>query len=140
MSRSVPGVRRSEPRHVPFVPRSGRRCEEGTWGAAYIEGLGCYLDPANWPVQNDALKAPARYYAAGSVCVYHVHSDTLFDFRPETRKKGGHRWKFSASELEDLLDVIIEGTDAELEELHELQLHSADPDELHDLARAVEKS
>jgi hypothetical protein len=119
---------------------SGRHCEEGTWGAAYIEGLGCYLDPANWPVQNDALKAPARYYAAGSVCVYHVHSDTLFDFRPETRKKGGHRWKFSASELEDLLDVIIEGTDAELEELHELQLHSADPDELHDLARAVEKS
>jgi len=119
---------------------SGRHCEEGTLGAAYVEGLGCYLDPANWPVEEERLSRPSRYYAAGSVCVYHVHSDTLFDFRPETRKKGGHRWKFSASELEDLLDVLIEGTDAELAKLHKLQLRSAGPDELHDLALEVEKS
>src|SRR5919202_446827 len=87
---------------------SGRHCEAGTPGAAYLTGLERYLDPAG-----SAVGEPAQYFAAGSVRVYHIHSDTLFDFRPEERSGR----KFSASELEDLLEVIIGGTEEELAQL-----------------------
>jgi hypothetical protein len=68
--------------------------------------------------------------------VYHIHSDALFDFRPE--EHSGR--KFSASELEDLLDVIIGGTDDELAQLHLLFSGSRSPGDLHDLAERVEDS
>jgi hypothetical protein len=109
----------------------GRHCEVGTPGAAYITGLEHYLDPAG-----SFVGEPARYFAAGSVRVYHIHSDTLFDFRPEERSGR----KFSASELEDLLDVIIGGTEDELAQLHELLSGSWTPSDLHELADRVEDS
>ena len=107
----------------------GRHCEQGTWGAAYIDGLAHYLDPNGSPQHEEA-----RYFAAGSVRIYHVHSDTLFDFKP--REQTTRRRKFSASELEDLLDMLVEGSDSELEELHELMVKKPTPKDLHE--RAVE--
>jgi hypothetical protein len=109
----------------------GRHCEVGTPGAAYLSGLEHYLDPAG-----STMDEPARYFAAGSVRVYHIHSDTLFDFRPEERRGR----KFSASVLENLLDVIIEGTDEELARLHDLLSGSWSPSDLHELAEVVEDS
>lgn len=110
----------------------GRHCEQGTWGAAYIDGLAHYLDPNGSPPHEEA-----RYFAAGSVRIYHVHSDTLFDFKP--REQTTRRRKFSASELEDLLDMIVEGSDSELEELHDLMLKKPTPQELHETAAEVLK-
>jgi hypothetical protein len=61
----------------------GRHCEASTWGAGYITGLAHYLDPDLDP--DAAVPATeARYFARGSVRLYHIHSDTLFDFKPQT--------------------------------------------------------
>ena len=55
----------------------GPHCEKGTWGAGYIEGLERYLDP-----HGSSVREEAREFHEGSVHVYHVHSDSVFDFRP----------------------------------------------------------
>jgi hypothetical protein len=110
----------------------GCHCEAGSWGAAYVDGLAHYLDPGRSPRDEKA-----RYFAAGSVRIYHVHSDTLFDFKPQSEIVGPH--KFSSSPLEDLLDVIVEGSDRELVLLHELLDAGTDLDSttFDDFARRV---
>jgi hypothetical protein len=114
----------------------GRHCEENTWGAGYIQGLAHFLDPhleRNAP----ARKAMAPYFAAGSVRVYHVHSDTLFDFKPHAGMSG--RRQFRASELEDYLDVIVEGSDEELDGLHDELVNGATREEVHEsVVKAME--
>ena len=142
----------------------GCHCEAGRWGAAYIDGLGHYLDP-----QGAAREEKARYFAGGSVRIYHIHSDSLFDFKPHsatigaqttsapqkaTKKSGSRKVdeppatvrprKVSGSPLEDLLDVIVEGSDAELAELHDLLEGGFDPEEqteeFHKFAKRIVES
>jgi hypothetical protein len=110
----------------------GCHCEAGTWGARYIDGLRHYLAPGS---SGSDEKAP--YFAAGSVRVYHVHSDTLFDFKPHSEWIGPQ--KVSGSPLEDLLDVIVEGSNAELVELHNRLERGLDLDsqEFHGFAEEV---
>jgi hypothetical protein len=117
----------------------GRHCEERTWGAAYIDGLARHLDP------NGASHSErCNYFAGGSVRIYHIHSDTLFDFKPLTESIGPGPSKLNASELEDLLDVIVQGTDDELAELHDIMSEGLEPAELrtrlHEQADKVAES
>jgi len=88
----------------------GRHCEAGTWGAGYIAGLREYLDPE--PPLGDGR---ARFCARGSARIYHVHADSVFDFRPrwEERKAAEHI-KFKPSILERLLDVLIGGSEEQI--------------------------
>jgi hypothetical protein len=158
-----PGVSYDEERRI-----YGCHCEAGRWGAAYIDGLGHYLDP-----NASEREQKARYFAAGSVRIYHVHSDTLFDFKPHSetigtqkaseppRKVGGPNArigprkdarppraeavgprKVSGSPLEDILDVIVEGSDAELRELHNRMESGLDPEsqEFHEFSRRIVES
>jgi hypothetical protein len=114
----------------------GRHCEEKTWGAGYIHGLAHFFDPHLKPGA-PAPKAKATYFAAGSVRVYHVHSDTLFDFKPQAGMSG--RRQFRASELEDYLDVIVEGSDKELDDLHDELVQGCPPERLHEcVSKAME--
>jgi hypothetical protein len=115
----------------------GRHCEASTWGAGYISGLAHYLDPHLEP---DAAvpKTEAVYFAKGSVRVYHVHSDTLFDFKPHAATTSRRR-KYRASELEDYLDIIVEGSNEELDDLHDL-LEQKPPPKPEDVHKFVVKA
>ena len=85
----------------------GRHCERGTWGAGYIDGLEQYLDPLGSPDREEAHE-----FSTGSLRIHHVHSDSLFDFRPrQDDDERRHREKFLASELEDILDGLIQHPD-----------------------------
>jgi hypothetical protein len=90
----------------------GSHCEKGTWGARYVTGLERFLDPAAGPSDQEAIP-----FVQGSVRVCHVHSDSVFDFRP---REGGARHaagKLPRSELEDLLDILIQGNEKHAEAL-----------------------
>jgi hypothetical protein len=81
----------------------GRHCEAGTWGVQYVDGLDRFLDPTGC--------AEDREYAeVGAVRVYHVRSDSVFDFKPRAESRDGHR-KFRSSEIEDVLDLVVQGSD-----------------------------
>jgi len=89
----------------------GPHCEKETWGAAYLDGLGQYLDPGG-----SALDEEASHFAEGRARIYHVHSDSVFDFRPrEERRAGGGR--YTSSRLEDLLDVLVQGSEKDVDRL-----------------------
>jgi hypothetical protein len=105
----------------------GRHCEEQTWGAAYIDGLARYLDP-----NGSSRDERCSYFSGGTVRIYHIHSDTLFDFKPRAENIGAGPSKLVTSELEDLLDVIVQGTDEELECLDELMSKKEAPAKLRD--------
>lgn len=92
----------------------GRHCLAGSWGARYIEGLEAYLDPA--PPRADGK---ASFCERGNARIYHIHADSVFDFRPrwDERHSGTPDRKFHPSELERLLDVLITGSSADVEEL-----------------------
>jgi hypothetical protein len=92
----------------------GRHCEANTWGAQYLDGLEKYLDPA------DPLPLPdgrAAYHSEGNARIYHVHSDSVFDFRPRWDERHGSGGKFHASTLERLLDVLVTGGDQQIDAL-----------------------
>jgi hypothetical protein len=89
----------------------GRHCEAGTWGADYIEGLEKYLDPEE-PHPN----GKARFCERGSARIYHIHADSIFDFRPRWDERNVDKRKFHPSELERLLDVLITGTRGEIDQ------------------------
>jgi hypothetical protein len=95
----------------------GAHCEAGTWGADYIEGFEQYFDPIG---DGDAQRSKdAQFARRGRVWFYHIHSSTVFDFRPQFR--AGERYarsgEFLASELELILDVITHGNADHLEKL-----------------------
>src|SRR5438874_7209665 len=90
----------------------GRHCEAGTWGAGYVDGLEKYLDPEE-PLPNGR----ARFCRRGAARIYHIHADSIFDFRPRWEERSSVRQKFHQSELERLLDVLITGTDKQVDEL-----------------------
>lgn len=126
--------------------RYGAHSEKGTWGADYIEGLGEYLDPAR-NKKSTPSGAESQFFKEGGVRIYHVHSDSVFDFRP--RLEGDSRpcpggGKFWASELENILDVIMLGSDSEVDELTKILTSAAPSDgrekELDNLARKVDQT
>jgi hypothetical protein len=106
----------------------GSHCEAGTWGARYLEGLEGYLDPTN--------AEAADYAEAGAARFYHVRSDSIFDFKPTAAQRGG-RTKFRASQLEDLLDILLQGSDDDLAKMRGL-LREGGFAATHRLAREVD--
>jgi hypothetical protein len=95
--------------------RVGRHCEAGSWGADYVDGFHEYLNPA--PPLPDGR---AAYAAAGNVRIYHVHSDSLSDFRPRLEEMVAGFGKNHPSSLERLLDVLLTGSDEVIDQLAEL--------------------
>jgi hypothetical protein len=91
----------------------GRHCEAGTWGAGYIDGLEHLLDP----VDPDREDAKAQFAAVGQARIYHIHSDSIFDFRPRWEERDAKKPKYQRSELERLLDVLIVGNDDQVKEM-----------------------
>ena len=92
----------------------GRHCEARTWGAGYVDGLEGYLDPA--PPLPDGK---AGFAGVGRARIYHIHSDSIFDFRPRWEERDVSRPKFQRSELERLLDVLIVGSDEQVDKMGE---------------------
>ena len=90
----------------------GRHCEAGTWGAGYVDGLRQYLSPGP-----DLPDGRATFYAGESVRIYHVHSDSIFDFRPRWTEYSDRKPKFKQSRLEQLLDILVAGTDEQVDQL-----------------------
>ena len=108
--------------------RYGAHCEAGSWGAEYLDGAAEFLDPSG----------DGKYTAQGDVRVYHIESDSLFDFKPHSTALDNARRKFRASELEDLLDVLVQGTDEHVEEMQQLLAASRDLASIHELARRID--
>lgn len=106
----------------------GSHCEPGTWGAQYLEGLERYLDPTK--------AETADYAEAGAARFYHVRSDSVFDFKPSAAHRSGRR-KFRASQLEDVLDILLQGGDGDLEKMRSL-LREGGFAAIHRLARKVD--
>ena len=91
----------------------GRHCEARTWGAEYIDGFDEYLAPAGY-----LPDGRARFCDRGAVRIYHVHSDSIFDFRPRWEQdRDRTQLKFRRSHLERLLDVLVAGSDEQVDEL-----------------------
>jgi nicotinamidase-related amidase len=57
----------------------GAHCEEGTWGAQYLEGFEDYLDPARTSAPHGRASRTEKW--SDRLTVHHVYSDTLFDFQ-----------------------------------------------------------
>ena len=107
----------------------GSHCEVGTWGVQYVDGLDRFLDPTR-------CAEDADYAEVGAVRIYHVRSDSVFDFKPRAESRGGRR-KFRASELEDVLDVVVQGSDEDLETSRGL-LREGGFGAIHELAREID--
>jgi len=84
----------------------GSHCEKGSWGAGYIDGLEQFLDPLGGPGDQEATS-----FVEGSVRICHIHSDSVFDFRPREGADPLQTGKLPCSELEDLLDILVQGRD-----------------------------
>jgi hypothetical protein len=107
----------------------GTHCAAGTWGVRYLDGVERYLDPTG---TSDTV----GYAELGAARFYHLRSDSLFDFKPRAEDRGERR-KFRASELEDVLDIVVQGSDDDLEEMRRL-LREGDFGAIHPLARDVD--
>jgi hypothetical protein len=107
----------------------GAHCERGTWGVEYLEGLEPWLDPTG-------VSAVGDYAERGGARIYHLRSDSVFDFKPRIEHRGDMR-KFRSSELEDILDVLVQGSDQHLEELRAL-LREGDHSAVDKLARKID--
>src|SRR5918996_690098 len=107
----------------------GSHCEAGTWGVQYVDGLDRFLDPTR-------CAEDADYAEVGGARIYHVRSDSVFDFKPRAESRGGRR-KFRASELEDVLDVVVQGSDEDLETSRGL-LREGGFGAIHELAREID--
>jgi hypothetical protein len=83
---------------------------EGDVGVRYLDGTQRWLDPTGTADEEDG----ADYGESGGARIYHVRSDTVFDFKPRVDRARNRR-KFRAFELEDLLDVLVQGNDRDLE-------------------------
>jgi hypothetical protein len=107
----------------------GSHCESGTWGVRYVEGLDRYLDPTGSAETSD-------YAESGRVRFYHLRSDSVFDFKPRAETRGERR-KFRASQLEDVLDLVVQGSDDDVREARRL-LSAGTFEDIHDLARTID--
>ena len=107
----------------------GSHCEAATWGVRYVEGLERFLDPTR-------CAEDGEYAEVGAVRLYHVRSDSVFDFKPRAESRGGRR-KFRASEIEDVLDIVVQGSDEDLEKSRRL-LREGGFGAVHALAREID--
>jgi hypothetical protein len=107
----------------------GSHCEAATWGVRYVDGLEPFLDPTGCAEEGE-------YAEAGAVRIYHVRSDSVFDFKPRAESRGGRR-KFRASEIEDVLDLVVQGSDEDLENSRRL-LSEGGFGAIHALARKID--
>ena len=107
----------------------GSHCEAGTWGVGYVDGLDRFLDPPGSAEDVD-------YAEAGAARFYHLRSDSVFDFKPRAEARG-HRRKFRASELEDVLDIVVQGSDEDVEESRRL-LREGGFEAIHQMAREID--
>ncbi len=112
----------------------GSHCERGTWGANYVQGLEPLLDPAGGPFGDEA-----RSFVEGSVRVCHVHADSMFDFRPRVAEDGSPMGKLPATELEDVLDILVQGRDEDVAEMDRVLSGRVQLASIHELADVVEK-
>jgi len=121
------------PGHAYDVERRayGSHCEAATWGVEYVDGLDRFLDPTHCAGEGD-------YAEVGAVRVYHVRSDSVFDFKPRADSRGDRR-KFRASEIEDVLDIVVQGSDEDLEKSRQL-LREGGFGAIHALARKIDAS
>ena len=113
----------------------GSHCESGTWGARYIDGLERFLDPAG-----SGGDAEPRSYVDGSIRVCHVHADSVFDFRPRADSPGNEGrvlGKLPETELEDILDVLIQGRPEDVAKADEILARRVTLDDIRELARTV---
>ena len=113
--------------------RYGAHCEAGSWGAQYVDGLGRWLDP-----RGSKPSEKARYFEEGSVRIHHVHADSIFDFRPSRDRIDAAERKFRASRLELVLDVIVQGSEADQERARELLRNDPRPAALEELTREID--
>jgi hypothetical protein len=111
----------------------GSHCESGSWGAAFVEGFESYLDPRGAPVSEEA-----RFFEEGSVRIHQVHADSPFDFRPRSRNIGTDQRKFQKSALEIVLDIILQGSEEDLERMRELLRSDGRPAAIFELAKEVD--
>lgn len=107
----------------------GTHCEERTWGAEYLDGVAQFLDPTGTAQVDD-------YAEVGTVRLYHLRTDSLFDFKPRAECREGYR-KFRASELEDVLDIVVQGSDDDLRTMRGL-LREGGVQAIHGLAREID--
>jgi hypothetical protein len=113
----------------------GSHCEKGTWGAGYLDGLESYLDPRGAPADEEAL-----FFSEGSVCVYHVHSDSVFDFRPRLDDGTPSEGKLARTHLEDILDILVQGSDEDVAKATAtLTERPHDLDAIHEMARRIDE-
>lgn len=114
----------------------GSHCEQGTWGAEYIGGVGDLLAPAGL-----GPDGRANSFVKGSLRVCHVHADSVFDFRPRTDGMDygqGPAAKLSKTELEDVLDVLVQGRTDDVRAVDEALARGESLDAISDLAQEVE--
>lgn len=90
----------------------GSHCEAGTWGADYIDGFHQWLAPSGFH-----LDGRGKNCLEGGVRFAHVHADSVFDFRQRSRPDGSPIGKSYSSDLDNLLDIVIHGTDDHLQQL-----------------------
>lgn len=107
----------------------GTHCEQDSWGVRYLDGLEPWLDPTG-------IAETADFAETGAARIYHVRSDSVFDFKPRAEDRPGGT-KFRASVLEDILDVVVQGSDDELEEMRRLAREGG-LTAIHDLARRID--
>lgn len=115
----------------------GSHCEQGTWGAAYIDGVQHLLDPAG-----RASAAEPRSYVEGSLRISHVHADSVFDFRP--RADRGDRFRHSLrklprTDLESALDVLVLGRREDVAAADAILAQGGNRDAISELALEVEQ-
>ena len=114
----------------------GSHCEQGTWGAQYIQGLEDQLAPGEKTPEGKALS-----FVDGSLRICHVHADSVFDFRPRTdgtEYGQGPAGKLSRTQLEDIVDVLVQGRTEDVDAADAILARGESLDAISDLAQDVE--
>ena len=94
-----------------------------------------------WPRRGSSTRPAAPTRAStprpGAARIYHVRSDSVFDFKPRAETRGGRR-KFRASELEDVLDLVVQGSDEDVREASAAPAGGRQFADIHELAREID--
>jgi hypothetical protein len=115
----------------------GPHCEPGTRGAAYLDGLERYLDPGR---AAPSTVSAATFYQKEQARIYHIHSESVFDFKPQSGQvpEGGHSTsKHPASQLEQILDVLIQGNEEDVGRLGGVLAPAVRWEQLRELADEI---
>lgn len=110
----------------------GNHCEKGTWGARFIDGLEGLLDPGGPDTDDEGVS-----FVEGSVRICHVHADSVFDFRPRVGAEGTLEGKLPVTELENILDILVQGRGDHVSEVDEILSAGKPLSAVRDLADRV---